>query len=243
MYTPSLPVFRLRSCPVSMLRITMSAPGTTAPFASLTVPWRVPVTVCAAVVSGMANSNTAQRITKNEKRFGVRSGMASSCYRLIRDAFVGAALRGRPTYPQITYLAKNGVATEGHPYKTSRRFISGAAESDARTSLSHLIVFQNRRAIYKHVADTKWKLVRPIERSLIDDRVFIEDHDVSRKAFANQPAIAKTKRLRGQRSHLPDRILERNQFQLTNVATEHTRVVAVPTRMGNTVINLPHTGV
>ncbi len=107
-------------------------------------------------------------------------------------------------------------------------------------ALGHLIVLKHRRAIYDHVTDAQRKLVRLVECRLIDDRVLVEDHDVSREAFANQSAIAKPKRLRRQRSHLSDRIFERDQFQLANVASEHARVVAVSTRMRNAVVNLSH---
>ena len=82
-----------------------------------------------------------------------------------------------------------------------------------------------------------------IERRLIDDRVLVEDDEISRKAFANQSAISKSERLRRQRSHFSDRVFERNQFQLANIAPEHSRVIAVAARMRNAVVNLSHAGV
>ena len=70
--------------------------------------------------------------------------------------------------------------------------ISGAAQGHARSRGGDLIVLHHGRAIYDHVTNTQRKLVRLVERRLIDDRVLIEDHDVSREAFANQSTIAKS---------------------------------------------------
>jgi hypothetical protein len=61
-----------------------------------------------------------------------------------------------------------------------------------------LIVLEHWRAIHDHKTDPHRKLVRLIERRLIEDRVVVENHQVRREAFANQTAIAKAKRLRRQ---------------------------------------------
>jgi len=75
------------------------------------------------------------------------------------------------------------------------------------------------------------------------DRVFVKNHKVGRKAFANQTTIAEPKRLRRQRSHFPDRILERDQFQLTNVSSQHAGVVTVTTRVRHALVRLAHAAV
>src|ERR1051325_8581334 len=106
-------------------------------------------------------------------------------------------------WPQMTRM--NG-SIRLHP--CDLWFISRAAQRDAGSSGRHLIVFQHGRAVHDHVTDTQRKLVRFVEGRLIDDRVLVEDHEVSRKAFANQTAIAKAERLRREGSHFPDRVLE-----------------------------------
>src|SRR5258707_602473 len=51
-----------------MLRIATSAPGTTPPFESLTVPCNVPVTVCAATIAGKKTSDATKAKVRSKTR-------------------------------------------------------------------------------------------------------------------------------------------------------------------------------
>ena len=113
--------------------------------------------------------------------------------------------------------------------------------SDSKGSVipgAEVIIRKDQSAIYKHVANANRKLMRLIIRGSIKDRVLIKDHDVCRKAFANQATVAEPKGLRRQRRHFPDRILERNQLQLAHVVAEHSRVVAIAPWMRNAFVVL-----
>ena len=59
----------------------------------------------------------------------------------------------------------------------------------------------------------------------------VEHRDVGLHPFAQHPAIGQPDPLRGKRRHLPDRVLERDHFQLAHVAAEHAREGAVAARM------------
>src|SRR5687767_9667449 len=81
------------------------------------------------------------------------------------------------------------------------------------------------------------------ERRLIADPRLIEDHEVGREAFADLTAIPEIEGLGRQGSHLPDRVLERDDLQLANVTAQDTRIVAVAARMRNARSELPDTAV
>src|SRR5688500_7741142 len=81
------------------------------------------------------------------------------------------------------------------------------------------------------------------ERRLIANLRLVEDHKVGRKTLSDLTAVAEIERLGGQGSHLPDRVLERDDLQLANVTTEHSSIVAIPARMGYARSELPDTAV
>src|ERR1041385_1695071 len=92
-----------------------------------------------------------------------------------------------------------------------------AAERNTGTSRRHLIVLKHRRAIHNHKTNPYWKLVRLVESRLIRDRVLVEDDQVRRESLSNQTTIAKSKCLRRQRRHFPNRVLQRDQLQLAHI--------------------------
>src|SRR5215213_147260 len=90
---------------------------------------RVGRAVCAPALSNLmklaANSSRASRKTTS------RMAHTVPLSRTIEEFFVGAALRGRPFWKRSAYK-KEGVATEGHPYKTLPQVSVGVLQRHER---------------------------------------------------------------------------------------------------------------
>src|SRR5262245_43850336 len=67
-YSPRVPVTAVRSVPVSVLRTFTSAPGSTAPLGSLTVP-RIVAVFCAATQPAEASASVSNAVPRDRNLF------------------------------------------------------------------------------------------------------------------------------------------------------------------------------
>src|SRR6187549_2038576 len=105
---------------------------------------------------------------------------------------------------------------------TSESFPCGTIEHPARPGLCHRLLLEGGG-----IGDARW----------------IEDGDIGLEALFEHAAVGEAETLRWKCRHLLHRALERQQFQLADVASEHAHERSVAARMWNVLAEHRHLAV
>src|SRR4051812_42282379 len=127
--------------------------------------------------------------------------------------------------------ATGSQATTSRPKVTLVAAVSRTPEAAPRARAGELTLPQHDLSVHDHVLDADGRLVRILERGAIGDGLRIEHGDVGEHARTNQPALAESNALRGERSHLSHRVLERHELLFAYVTAEDPRERSVRARM------------
>src|SRR2546422_8158498 len=123
-------------------------------------------------------------------------------------------------------------ATASRPKVTlASTAVARPPESPARPGARDLALFQYHLSVDEHVFDSDGGLVRPLERRAIDHRRRIENRDVGVHARLHEATMSETDALGGERRHLPNRELEREQLEIARVVAQNARERAVGARV------------
>ncbi len=95
-----------------------------------------------------------------------------------------------------------------------------------------LSVQEDRLSVHEHVPDPGGQLVRLRKRGVVLDRSGIEDDDIGEEPRPQPPAPVQPEVVGGERGELSDRVLERENPLVTDVAPEQPRERPVGARVG-----------
>ena len=95
-------------------------------------------------------------------------------------------------------------------------------QNASRPCRGHRALLEHYLSIDYDQRDAFRILVGLFVRRAVAHRVGIENGDICFQTFSNDAAIQQSEPLRRERGHLPDRVFESDDLQLTNVTAEHT---------------------